>query len=151
MSAQLLIYERAVAVNKQKHKDYSVKTGNNYDFAKNINSAPLTAIEFSNAAPEYSIIFAGNEETVMPAVILGVRDKENLYLTEEGKWSSKYIPAFIRRYPFVFSSSDDGKQFALCIDEEFSGLNEDGIGERLFDSEGEKTQYLQSVLNFSSE
>lgn len=151
MSTQLLIYERAVSVNKQKHGDWSVKTGNSYDFAKHLNSVPLTAVEFANAATEYSIIFAGNEETVMPAVILGVRDQENLYLSEEGKWTSKYIPAFLRRYPFVFASSDDGQRFTLCIDEEFSGCNQDGIGERLFDTEGEKTQYLQSVLNFSSE
>ena len=151
MSTQLLIYERAVSVNKQKHSDWSVKTGKDYGFAQNINSAPLTAVEFPNAAAEYSIIFAGNEEAVMPAVLLGVRDQENLYLSEEGTWSSKYIPAFIRRYPFVFASSDDGTRFTLCIDEEFSGCNQEGIGERLFDTEGEQTQYLQSVLNFSSE
>ena len=151
MSTQLLIYERAVSVNKQKHGNWSVKTGNSYDFAKNINSVPLTAVEFPSAAVEYSIIFAGNEDTLMPAVILGVRDQENLYISEEGKWNSKYIPAFLRRYPFVFASSDEGKRFTLCIDEEFSGCNQDGIGERLFDAEGEQTQYLQSVLNFSSE
>jgi len=151
MSTQLLIYERAVAVNNQKHKDCSVKTGSNYDFAKNINSVPLTAIEFTNATPEYSIVFAGSEDAVMPAVILGFRDNENLYLADDGKWNSQYIPAFIRRYPFIFSSSDDGKQLSLCIDEEFTGLNKNGVGERLFDSEGEKTQYLQRVLNFSSE
>jgi len=151
MSTQLLIYERAVAVNKQKHKDWSVKTGNSYDFAKNINSVPLTAVEFPSAAAEYSIIFAGNEDAVMPAVILGVRDQENLYLSEEGTWTSKYIPAFLRRYPFVFASSDDNKKFTLCIDEEFSGCNQDGVGERLFDAEAEQTQYLKSVLNFSSE
>jgi len=151
MSTQLLIYERAVPVNKQKHSDWSVKAGNTYDFAKHINSAPLIAIEFPNAAAEYSIVFAGNEENVMPAVILGVRDRENLYLSEDGKWSAKYIPAFIRRYPFVFSVSGDGKQFVLCIDEEFSGCNQDGIGERLFDAEGERTQYLQNVLNFANE
>ena len=151
MSLQLLIYERAVSINKKKHDDWSVKTGGDYAFAQHINSVPLTAVEFPHAAAEYSIIFAGNEDAVMPAVILGVRDQENLYLSEDGKWTSKYIPAFIRRYPFVFASSDDGKQFTLCIDEEFSGCNQDGIGERLFDAEGEQTQYLQSVLNFSSE
>ena len=103
MTTQLLIYERAVPINKQKHANWSVKVGNSYDFAKSINSAPLTAVEFPNAAAEYSIVFAGNEDAVMPAVILGVRDRENLYLSEDGKWSAKYIPAFIRRYPFVFS------------------------------------------------
>jgi len=151
MTTQLLIYERAEPINKKKHCDWSVKAGNNYNFAKKINSVPLTAVEFPNAAVEYSIIFAGNEEAVMPAVILGVRDQENLYVNDDGQWDSKYIPAFLRRYPFVFSGSNDAKQFTLCIDEDFSGCNQDGKGERLFDSEGEQTQYLQSVLNFSSE
>ena len=58
------------------------------------------------------------------------------------------MPAFLRRYPFVFSSNDDASTFTLCIDEEFDGLNQDGRGERLFDSEGERTQYLQNVLGF---
>jgi hypothetical protein len=151
MTTQLLIYERAVPINKQKHGDWSVKAGGSYEFAKHINSAPLTAVEFPNAAAEYSIVFAGNDEGVMPAVILGVRDRENLYVTDDGKWSAKYIPAFVRRYPFVFSLSGDGKQFILCIDEEFSGCNQDGVGERLFDAEGERTQYLQNVLNFANE
>jgi len=151
MTTQLLIYERAEPINKKKHTDWSVKAGNNYDFAKSINSVPLTAVEFPSAAAEYSIIFAGNEEAVMPAVILGVRDQENLYVSDDGKWNCKYIPAFLRRYPFVFSGSKDAKQFTLCIDEEFSGCNQEGKGERLFDAEGEQTQYLKSVLNFSSE
>ena len=38
----------------------------------------------------------------------------------------------------------------LCIDEEFEGLNKEGKGERLFDSEGNRTQYLSGVLNFVS-
>ncbi len=151
MSTQLLIYEGAVPVNKQRHKDWSVKVGKNYDFAKRINSVPLTAVEFPSAAAEYSIIFAGNETAVVPAAILGVREQENLYVDDQGLWEANYLPAFIRRYPFVFSASAQGDQFTLCIDEEFSGCNQEGIGEKLFDAEGERTQYLQNVLNFSSE
>lgn len=151
MTAQLLIYERAVPISKQKHQSISVKTGNNYNFARNVNSVPLTAVEFPSAAADYCIIFAGNETSVMPAIILGVKDNNNLYLSEEGQWNANYIPAFVRRYPFVFSSNDSGSTFTLCIDEEFSGCNEDGIGERLFDAENEMTQYLKGVLNFSKE
>lgn len=151
MTAQLLIYERAVPISKQKHHSLSVKTGGNYDFTKNVNSVPLTAVEFPSAAADYCIIFAGTEESVMPAIILGVKDNNNLYISESGQWDATYIPAFVRRYPFVFSSSDSGSTFTLCIDEEFSGCNEEGVGERLFDSEQEMTQYLQGVLNFSKE
>lgn len=148
MTKQLLIYERAVPVSKQRHKDWSVKTGADYRFAGEVNSIPLMAVEIPNAAAEYAVVFAGTKDTVMPAVILGVRDKENLYLKSDGGWEARYVPAFVRRYPFVFSGSEDGKTFTLCIDESFSGCNQEGRGERLFDAEGEQSQYLGSILAF---
>ena len=83
----------------------------------------------------------------MPAVLLGVRDNENLCVDAEGNWTGKYVPAFVRRYPFVFSSND-GENFTLCVDEKFAGVNRQGRGERLFDADGARTQYLQNVLNF---
>jgi hypothetical protein len=61
------------------------------------------------------------------------------------------VPAFFRRYPFVFSSSDEGKTFTLCIDVDFPGCNIAGRGERLFDGEGEQTQYTKNVLEFLQE
>jgi len=151
MTTQLLIYGRATPVNKQKHKNWSVKTGADYRFTQQINSVPLTAVEFPSAAAEYSIVFAGSGDEVMPTAILGLRDKENLYVQEGGVWDAKYIPAFVRRYPFVFSSDADGSTFTLCIDEDFSGCNQTGRGEKLFDADEEMTQYLKNVLNFSKE
>jgi hypothetical protein len=148
MSTQLLIYEKAMPVTNQRHRDWSIKKGTDYTFAKHVNAVPLTAVEFSAAASEYAIVFTGTGEAIMPAVILGMRDRQNLYLNEDGSWRAKYLPAFIRRYPFVFSNSDEGKRFALCLDEAFSGCNQAGLGERLFDAEGSRTQYLDGVLNF---
>ena len=148
MTTQLLIYEHAVPVNSQRHGDWSVKAGADYGFARHVNAVPLMATEFQAAAAEYAIVFTGTEDAVMPAVILGVRERENLFIAEAGSWRAKYIPAFLRRYPFVFSSTENGSTFTLCIDEEFAGINQDGRGERLFDSQGERTQYLQNVLGF---
>jgi hypothetical protein len=147
MVRQLLIYERATPVNPTDHQDVSVKSGADFRFAKDVNSAPLMAVEFDLASTEYAIVFSGDGGRIMPAALLGIRDKENLYVDGNGGWNAKYVPAFIRRYPFVFSSTN-GERFTLCLDEEFGGVNRRGLGERLFDSEGERTQYLQSVLNF---
>ncbi len=58
------------------------------------------------------------------------------------------MPAFVRRYPFVFSQDASGKNLILHIDESFEGVNKDDRGERLFDSEGNQTQYLKNVLAF---
>ena len=151
MAKQVLIYERAVPVSAQRHGKWSVKTGVDYSFAREVNSLPLLAIEFPNAASEYAIVFAGTAEAVLPAVILGLRDSENLYLGADGTWQGRYVPAFVRRYPFVFSGSEDGKTFTLCVDESFSGCNQEGRGEKLFDSEGQRTQYLETMLAFLKE
>jgi len=148
MTTQLLFYNEAKPVNVERHKDLSVKTGVTYRFAKNVNSVPLTAIEFGQAAAEYPIVFAGTGEAVMPAVILGAQQTENLYIDESGAWQGKYVPAFVRRYPFVFSSDKAGKNFILHVDESFEGCNREGRGERLFDNEGQQTQYLRSILSF---
>ena len=148
MSKQLLMYEKVVPLNKLKHKDLYAKSGNDFAFAKSLNSVPLTAVEFPMAASEYAIVFAGSDDDIMPAVIMGVNQQENLYVNDTDGWKAKYIPAFVRRYPFVFSSNDKDDKLILCIDESFSGFNTEGRGERLFDSEGEKTQYLSNILSF---
>lgn len=151
MTKQLMIYERAVPISNERHRGWSVKSGADYSFARGVNSVPLLAAEFIAAATELTIVFAGEGEAVFPSAILGMRDGENAFVGEDGAWQGKYVPAFFRRYPFVFSRSEDGGTFTLCIDEEFEGFNEDGKGERLFDSEGERTQYLGTMLNFARE
>ena len=148
MAIQQLFYGTAIPVSAQRHRDISVKTGHTYAFAAGTNSVPLTAVEFGPAAGDYPIVFAGEGESVLPAAILGTRDQENLCVDADGLWTGGYLPAFVRRYPFVFSLDDARSTFTLVIDEEFEGVNRDGRGERLFDSEGAQTGYLQSVLRF---
>ncbi len=145
---QLLFYENAVPVSSARHKKTSVKTGTSYKFAEKVNSVPLTAIEFGQAAVEYPIVFSGTAETVMPCAILGATATKNLFVQEDGTWGGKYVPAFIRRYPFVFASDAENKNLILHIDEDFEGVNAKDRGERLFDSDGEQTQYLKNVLAF---
>ena len=144
----LLIYKTATPISRSRHADCFVEIGSDYEFSHDINSVPLMAVEFPQAAGEYAIVFAGSEGEVLPAVILGVRGNENLFLSPEGGWSAKYIPAFVRRYPFVFSRSGD--QFLLCVDEEFDGFNREGRGRKLFE-DGKPSEYTDRVLKFLKE
>jgi hypothetical protein len=148
LATQLLIYETATPVAHARHGDWSVEVGTDYSFSRGVNSVPLMSVEILSAAAEYAVVFGGTGDVVMPAVILGLRGEENLYLTERGGWQAKYIPAFLRRYPFVFSSPDEGKTFTLCIDEAFPGFNRKGRGERLFTDERKPTPYVENVLKF---
>ncbi len=148
---QLLFYEQATPVTKDRHGDWCVELGRDYEFARATNSVPLTRVEFGRAARDYPIVFTGGEGDVFPLAVLGLGDRQNLFVTDNGGWGADYIPAFVRRYPFVFTSFDEYKTFTLCIDEAFSGCNHSGRGERLFDDEGKNTRYLDNVLAFLRE
>lgn len=151
MSTQLLIYETAVPVSSGRHAKASIEAGTGYAFTRKLNSVPLMAVEFPQACPEYAVVFAQSGEDVVPVVILGARQSENLYLADDDAWRAKYVPAFIRRYPFVFSPSEDGKTFTLCVDEAFQGLNYLGRGQALFAPDGKHTPYVDNVLKFLQE
>ncbi len=149
MSKQLLIYERVSPLSSDLHRDVSVKATDKFDFARDLNSVPLLAAEFTSAVPNHPIVFAGEGEATFPAVLLGLQDGANQAVDAEGNWTEGYVPAFLRRYPFIFSQSEGN--FTLCIDETYPGINREGRGERLFDADGERTQYLQSMLTFVSQ
>ena len=148
MTKQLLFYESAIPLNPHQHGNWSVAVGEDLSFSRNTNSVPLMTVEFIAAAHEFPVVFVEADNGFSPVVVLGIKTNQNLYLTEQGVWNAKYIPAFVRRYPFVFSSNADNSQFTLCIDETFPGFNQDDKGVRLFDAQGKPTQYVQNVLTF---
>lgn len=148
MSTQLLIYNEVVPVSFARHADLSIKATGEYGFARHVNSVPLVASEIVPAAAEYPVVFAVTPEGTVPVAVLGLTQGENLFVGEDGKWLGNYVPAFLRRYPFVFSSSEEGRKLTLCVDESYAGCNREDRGERLFDAEGEHTLRLKSVLEF---
>jgi hypothetical protein len=146
VSTQLLIYKSAVPIDRAVHHDCCVDIGKNYGFAAEINSVPLMGVEFSLAVSEFPIVFGGARGDLTPVAILGVRSNENLFLDQDGSWQGKYIPAFVRRYPFVFSNVQE--KMVLCIDEDFSGFNREGRGQRLFTADGSPSPYVEGILRF---
>jgi hypothetical protein len=147
---QMLFYDKVVPVSPSQHGNLCIERAD-FSFAAKVNSVPLMAVEIPLAAREYTIVFAGSEEAVTPVVVLGFADAQNLYLDENKAWKADYIPAFVRRYPFVFAQNEDATQFTLCVDEDWAGCNRDGRGQRLFDDQGGQTEYLQNMLKFLSD
>lgn len=150
MTKQLLFYDLITPVSTARHRRWSVNPLEQFSFASRANSVPLMAVEFVAAAHEYPIVFSMDENKVaMPLVVLGFDADRSLYVKADGSWDAKYVPAFVRRYPFVFSASEDGQTLTLCVDEAYAGLARDGKnGERLFNDDGDRTPYLERMLEF---
>jgi hypothetical protein len=142
-----LYYEKPVLLHREKHRSRRIRASNGFGFARNANSLYLAGVEFNEACKEYAIVFtrlAGGK--VAPVVVLGLRSKENLFVDDQERWTATYLPAFVRRYPFVLAELP-GQQMGVCIDEAFAGLN-DTEGEALFDAKGANTPFLQNALDF---
>ncbi|MBF0620746.1 MAG: SapC family protein [Magnetococcales bacterium] len=146
----LLFYENPVPVQTDKHQKTKIKPlENKFRFAAKTNSVILSGVEFVEAAKEYPIVFTriGGEGNPIPLALLGLRNDENLFVQKDGAWDARYIPAFVRRYPFVLSKAPKGEQFMVCVDESYPGMNEEE-GAPLFDEKGEQTPLLANAVNF---
>jgi len=142
-----------VPLSKEQHSDYFVEPVKNYSFTKNTNSLYIAAVEFLRASKEYPIVFAkSKDDTLFPVVILGLKNNQNLYIDKKGKWLANYIPAYIRRYPFILATSnDEGGNYAVCVDKSFSGFNNKNKGQQLFDSNGGESNILKQSVDFLRE
>lgn len=142
-----LFYKKPAALSASKHANKSLKKDVNYGFASTTNSLPLNAVEFTFAAKSYPIVFSGDSE-VTPVAVLGLRNGENLFVNHDGNWAENtYVPAYARRYPFIFVESADKLTYTLCVDEASDSLVS-STENTFFDAKGEKTQLTNNILNF---
>jgi|SaaInl4_100m_RNA_FD_contig_31_1588107_length_1224_multi_8_in_0_out_0_2 hypothetical protein len=148
-----LFYRDVVALSREGHKGWYIAADQGYSFAAQSNSVYVAASEFSAAAREYALVFArGADGAVVPAALLGLRPDENMFVTSENGWDASYIPAYVRRYPFILATATpDGDQFTVCIDESFSGFNTAQEGEQLITKDGEHGELLGNSVKFLQE
>jgi hypothetical protein len=141
---ELLFYRQITALDKDKHRQLRVGEIRKYDFTRQTNSVPLAAVEFFEAAREYPIVFAqASAAERVPTALLGLRDKENLFVDRNGRWDARYIPAFVRRYPFV--PAEGGEQLLVCIDAGHPAVGA-ADGQLLFASDGSPTPFLDKAI-----
>lgn len=140
-------YTRPELLNRELFRAKRIAPIKDYAFASNANSLYLAGVEFTDACKEYPIVFTRmGDGKVVPVAMLGLRDGENLFVDSGSAWSGKYIPAFVRRYPFVLAELS-GQEMGVCIDTAYPGLG-DSNGEALFDAAGANTPFLQNALDF---
>jgi hypothetical protein len=142
-------YQKVVALNSNVHRNLKFDAGKvDFDFVRDTTAVLLASIEFAEAAREYPIVFIRALDGKMrPVALLGVRTGENLYVDELGKWGARYIPAFVRRYPFVMAEGGADGQLLVCIDEKCPALNAEK-GEVLIDEVGNLQPRMNEVMQF---
>jgi hypothetical protein len=153
MTTQPLFYKKVVPLNKNQHGELYVEPVTSYKHTKDTNSVYIAAVEFLKASKEYPVVFGKNADgSIFPVVLLGLKNNQNLYLGKKGEWLADYVPAYVRRYPFILATNaGDENTFAVCIDESYPGFNKNKKGQRMFNDKGGETELLKQSVDFLKE
>src|SRR6185312_3345900 len=79
--------------------------------------------------------------------VMGVNADENLYVDEKGAYApDAYLPAYVRRYPFVLANDAAAQRMVVCIDSKAPMVGENP--DAPFFENGEPTAYTQGAIDF---
>lgn len=149
ITGNVMFYKNPQPLTKDNHSKFGVKPVDKpFEFMKDQHFLPLTAPEFGSAAASMPIIFAGEDKA--PLAVMGIRQQENLFVTEGQYNQDYYMPAFARRYPFVLAGDQANDRFIVCVDTEAECVTDKSPTQAFFDKDDtsaftkEAFQFLQN-------
>ena len=142
-----MFYNKVEALSASAHADLKVKENNSdVSFARQSNSIMLTAVEFAQAAHHYPVVFGSKELEAVPFAVTGHTGSENIFVGEDGKWREDvYIPAYVRRYPFILIENTADTSVVLAVDPTSPMISKDE-GKPLFE-DGEGSDVAKGIMN----
>jgi hypothetical protein len=110
---------------------------------------PVTVDEFGLVQRVYPIVFSIGENPI-PIALMGLNEGVNVFLDADGHAidQSLYIPAYIRRYPFLLARlTPESDELSLCFDPTSEAVGEFEQGQPLFDGDG-PSDATKAILEF---
>jgi len=143
-----LFYNDLQPLSSQAHASWKAKNVDSAPFFGKAHAVPLTVEEFILAQRHYPIVFTVGENSV-PLGLFGLNEGVNVFTNENGiPTQDLYIPAYVRRYPFMLARlRDDSEELSLCFDSSAGLIGEFEDGTPLFDGT-EPTEATRNTLNF---
>jgi hypothetical protein len=146
LTGEALFYSSPEPLSKEAHAKLGIKNLENpYAFTARTHLVPATVTEFGPASLCYPIIFIGPEKT--PVAVMGVNADENLFVDEKGAYApDAYLPAYIRRYPFVLANDAAAQRMVVCIDRKAPMISDQP--DAPFFENGEPSAFTQGAIDF---
>jgi hypothetical protein len=143
-----MFYNDLMPLNSRDHATWKAKNADAAPWLIGQHAIPLTAEEFPQAARHYPIIFASGDNPV-PLALMGLNEGVNVFVDEEGKVTQPiYIPAYVRRYPFLLAKlNPNSEELSLCFDPSAGLLGDSVDGQELF-TDGQPSEATQAALGF---
>ena len=137
-------------LNNVDHKDTRVITERSARYGDAVMFTMTFPFEFRSVQAFYPILFHRDQRGEMyPVALFGFEAGENLFLDDTG-WRARYVPAMIRRQPFLIGFSPPSApgqaepQRMLSLDMAHPRVSQER-GERLFQPLGGRTPFLEEM------
>ena len=146
-----LFYQNLQPLSSSLHAGYKSRPSDRAPYLAAANAIPLTIDEFIIAQRHFPIVFSTGEVPV-PLALMGLNDGVNVFIDDEGKpINPVYIPAYVRRYPYLLARLDQkAEELSLCFDPTSGLVGEGEEGNALFEDE-KPTEGLNAILKFCEE
>ena len=143
-----LFYKDLMPLSSVDHANFRARALDKADFLIDQHAVPLTSDEFISASRYYPIVFSAGDNPV-PLALMGLNEGVNTFVDAEGKLINPvYVPAYVRRYPFMLAKlRPDTDELSLCFDPTSGAVGEFEQGDALFEN-GEPTEPTKAVLEF---
>jgi hypothetical protein len=133
------------------HGNYRSRPSDRAPFLVHNHAVPITIDEFVAVQRFCPIVFSVGENPV-PLALMGLNEGVNVYVDDEGKPITElYLPAYVRRYPFMLARlSPEAQELSLCFDPTSGLVGDFEEGEPLFDGD-KPSEATNNVLKFCEE
>ena len=146
-----LFYKNLQPLSSSMHANFRSRTSDAAPYFATAHAIPLTIDEFIHAQRYMPIVFSTGDQAV-PLALTGLNEGINVFVDEEGKpLQPFYVPAYVRRYPYVLARlQPDAQELSLCFDPSSELVGDFEDGEKLFDGD-KPTEQLNAILKFCEE
>ena len=144
-----LFYNAIEPLNLDQHGNMKVRGITSMPEFGRTHAVPLTVDEFTLVQRHYPIVFSVGG-TPVPIALMGLNEGVNVFLDENGRASdpNMYIPAYLRRYPFLLAKlRPDSDELSLCCDPTSGAVGDFEEGEALFDGD-QPSPATKAILEF---
>lgn len=143
-----LFYKDLMPLNSRDHGNWRARTADKASWLAGQHAVPVTVEEFPMVQRHFPIVFSGGQNPV-PLALMGLNEGVNTFVGDDGTiMDDVYLPAYVRRYPFLLAKlSKDKEELSLCFDPSSGLVGEFKDGNVLFE-DGKPTEVTKEMLQF---
>lgn len=153
MSTLPLFYRSVVPLDRHAHRTWRLAQPQSLAFARGSHLVPALVDEIGAACRHLPVVFLPESAGPVAVFLVGAAPGHCALVDEAGAWTARYLPAYLRRFPFILGEGE-GVEPVICVDAESGLLLADataGEGLALFAEDGGATPLLQERIRLTSD